>query len=228
MEIWPLPEENPWSMEKDISWIEEKEFWANYINPQEIDENPDWFLKIEPEPCPDISTIVLSYIEFEDIFEKEESPSETVISHPLEELPGFNLTKYEFLELLTWDGIDGNLGNQYWNETFHMDEHLRKSLFWRTWECQEWFNLQDFEIKNGKISKISGGYIANNATWDFHWEEALIPAILRIKNYRTKMNTENCNSFCKEYLFKILKREKCRGGKFIKNQLVKKILGQRN
>ncbi|MBW0554568.1 hypothetical protein O181_094283 [Austropuccinia psidii MF-1] len=106
-----------------------------------------------------------------------------------------------------------------------MDEHLRKSLFWRTWECQDWFNLQNFEIENGKISKISGNYIVKNATWDCHWEEALIPAILRIKNDRAKMNTEDCNSFCQEYLFKALKRENWRGGKFIKKELVKKILG---
>ncbi|MBW0592436.1 hypothetical protein O181_132151 [Austropuccinia psidii MF-1] len=92
MESWPLLEENPWSMDKDISWIEEKEFWDNYINPQEIDENPDWFLKIKPEPCPHISTIVLPYIEFEDILGRENSPSETVICHPWKELPGFNLT----------------------------------------------------------------------------------------------------------------------------------------
>ncbi|MBW0559969.1 hypothetical protein O181_099684 [Austropuccinia psidii MF-1] len=82
MESWPLPEENPWSMNTDISWIEEKEVWANYTNPQELIENPDWFLKIKPEPCPDISTIFLPYIEFEDIFEEEKSPSETVISYP--------------------------------------------------------------------------------------------------------------------------------------------------
>ncbi|MBW0591933.1 hypothetical protein O181_131648, partial [Austropuccinia psidii MF-1] len=145
MESWPLLEENPWSLDTDISWVEEKEVWANYINQQEIDKNPDWFLKIKPEPCPDISTIILSYIEFEDIFKKENSPSETVISHPWKELPGFNLTKYEFLELLTWDGIDGNLGSPYWNEIFHMNEPLGESLFWRTWECQDWLNLQDFE-----------------------------------------------------------------------------------
>ena len=59
MESWPLPEENTWSMNTDISWIEEKKVWANYINSQELIENPDWFLKIKPEPCPDISTIVL-------------------------------------------------------------------------------------------------------------------------------------------------------------------------
>ncbi|MBW0585645.1 hypothetical protein O181_125360 [Austropuccinia psidii MF-1] len=82
MQSWPLPEENPWSMDTDISCLEEKEVWANYINQQEIDENPDWFFKIKPEPCPDISTVVLPYIEFEDIFEKEESPSENFISHP--------------------------------------------------------------------------------------------------------------------------------------------------
>ncbi|MBW0573997.1 hypothetical protein O181_113712 [Austropuccinia psidii MF-1] len=126
MESWPLLEENPWSLNTDVSWLEEKEAWANYINPQEIEENPDWFLKIKPEPCPDIFNIVLPYIEFEDIFGKENSPSEIVISHPWKELPGFNLTKFEFLELLTWDGIERNLGNPYWNEIFQMDEHLRK------------------------------------------------------------------------------------------------------
>ncbi|MBW0576544.1 hypothetical protein O181_116259 [Austropuccinia psidii MF-1] len=71
MESWPLPEENTWSMDTDISWIEEKEVWANYINQQEIDENPDWFFKVKPEPCPDIFTIILPYIEFEDIFEQK-------------------------------------------------------------------------------------------------------------------------------------------------------------
>ncbi|MBW0511627.1 hypothetical protein O181_051342 [Austropuccinia psidii MF-1] len=228
MESWPLPEQNPWSMDTDIIWIEEKEVWANYINPQELIENPDWFLKIKPEPCPDISTIVLPYIEFEDIFEKEKSPSETVISHPWKELPGFNLTKYEFLELLTWDGIDGNLGNPYWNEIFHMNEHLRKSLFWRTWECEDWFNLQDFQIKNETISKISGGYTVKKSTWDYHWEETLIPAILTLKSGATKFDSEDWKVFCQEYLFETLKTEQRRGGDFIKNELVNKILDQGN
>ncbi|MBW0584511.1 hypothetical protein O181_124226 [Austropuccinia psidii MF-1] len=134
MESWTLLDENPWSLDTDNSWIEEKEVWANYINPQELNENPDWFLKTKSEPCPDISTIVLPYIEFEDIFEKDETPSEIVIPFSWKELPGFNLTKYEFLELLTWDGINGNLGNPCWNEIFEMDEHLRKSLFWKPWE----------------------------------------------------------------------------------------------
>ncbi|MBW0589485.1 hypothetical protein O181_129200 [Austropuccinia psidii MF-1] len=106
MESWPLPEENPWSIDTGISWIEQKEVWAKYITPQELDENPEWFLQIKPEPCPEKSTIILPYIELVDIFEKEESPPENVTSHPWKELPGFNLTKYAFLELLTWDGTD--------------------------------------------------------------------------------------------------------------------------
>ncbi|MBW0489405.1 hypothetical protein O181_029120 [Austropuccinia psidii MF-1] len=126
MKSLPLREEDPWSLEPHTSWIKEKEAWANHTNPQELDENPDWFLQIKPEPCPDISTISLPYIELEDIFEQEKLPSETVIPHPWKELPGFNLTKYEYLELLTWDGIEGNLGNNYWNGIFYMDEHLRK------------------------------------------------------------------------------------------------------
>ncbi|MBW0587978.1 hypothetical protein O181_127693 [Austropuccinia psidii MF-1] len=180
----------------------------------------------KPETCPDISTIILPYIEFEDIFEKENSPSENLISHPCEELPGFNLTKYEFLELLTWDGIEGNLGNSYWNEIFDMDENLRKSLFWRPWECQDWFNLQDFQIKNGTISKISGGYTVKTSTWDYHWEETLIPTIFTLRVGATKLNTEEWNSFCQDYLFETLKTEQRRGGNFIKNELVNEILGQ--
>ncbi|MBW0516758.1 hypothetical protein O181_056473 [Austropuccinia psidii MF-1] len=89
-----------------------------------------------------------------------------------------------------------------------MDEHLRKSPFWRTWEFQDWFNLQDLEIKNGTISKISGNYIVKYAIWECHWEEALIPAILRIKDDTAKLKTEDWNFFCQEYLFKTIKREK--------------------
>ncbi|MBW0548840.1 hypothetical protein O181_088555 [Austropuccinia psidii MF-1] len=226
MESWPLPEENPWSMDTDINWIEEKEVWANYINPQELIKNPDWFFKIKPEPFPDISTIVLPYIEFEDIFEKEKEPSENLNPHPWKELPGFNLTKYEFLDLLTWDGIDGNLGNPYWNEIFQIDENLRKSLFWKTWECQDFFNFQDFEIQNGKISKISRNHIVEDATWDCHWEEALIPAILSLKSGAIELNKEAWDSFCQEHLFKTFKREKWRRGNLIKKELVNKITGQ--
>ncbi|MBW0561591.1 hypothetical protein O181_101306 [Austropuccinia psidii MF-1] len=202
MESWPLLEENTWSLERDISWIEQNEVWDNLNNPQESNEYHGW-LQIKPAPCPNISTIVLPNIGFEDIFEKEKSPSETVIPHPWKELPGFNITKYEFLQSLTWDGIDGNLGNPYWHEIFNMDEHLRKSLFWSTWECQDWFNLQDFEIENGKIINISGGYTIKNTTWDFDWEETLIPAILSLKSGETEFNTEDWKSFVKNTSLKI-------------------------
>ncbi|MBW0592813.1 hypothetical protein O181_132528 [Austropuccinia psidii MF-1] len=228
MESWQLLEENPWSLDTDISWVEEKEFWANYNNPQEASEYPEWFLQTKPETCPDISTIILPYIELEYIFEKEKSPLENVIPHPWKELPGFNLTKYEFLDLLTWDGTDGNLGNPYWNEIFHMDEHLRKSLFWRTWKCEDWLNLQDFEIQNGKISKFTGGYTVKNSTWDFHWGETLIPAIFILKGGVIKSNKEDWNFFCQAYLFKMLKKERLRGGRLIKQELVKKMPCQRN
>ncbi|MBW0563894.1 hypothetical protein O181_103609 [Austropuccinia psidii MF-1] len=87
MESWPLFEESPWTLDTNISQIEEKEVWANCNNPQELNENPDWFLKIKQEPCPGIFTIVLPYIEFEDIFERENSPLKAVISHPWKKLP---------------------------------------------------------------------------------------------------------------------------------------------
>ncbi|MBW0546446.1 hypothetical protein O181_086161 [Austropuccinia psidii MF-1] len=199
MESCPLLEENPWSLDTDIRWIEEEEAWANYNNLQESNKNPDWFLQIELEPCPYISTMVLPYIELDEIFDKENSPLETAISHPWKEFPVLNLTKYEFLELLTWDGIKGNLKNLYLNGIFNMEENLRKSLFCRTWKFQDWFKSQDFEIKKEKISKISGEYTIRNSTWDFQWEETLIPAISILKDGVTKFNTEEWNSFCQEY-----------------------------
>ncbi|MBW0539098.1 hypothetical protein O181_078813 [Austropuccinia psidii MF-1] len=109
-----------------------------------------------------------------------------------------------------------------------MDEHLRKSLFWRTWECQDWFNLQYLKIKPGSISKISRGYMVENAIWDCHWEETLIPAIISLGGGATELNKDKWSSFCQEYFFKILKREKWRGGEFLKQELVKEILGQKN
>ncbi|MBW0565096.1 hypothetical protein O181_104811 [Austropuccinia psidii MF-1] len=126
MESWPLLEENVGSLDIEISWIVEKEVWDNCNNPKELNAYPEWFLQIKPEPYPDIATIVLPYIEFKDIFEKEKSPSETVIPHSWKGLLVFGFTKYGFLQLLTWDGVEGNLGNQYWNTIFEMDEHLRK------------------------------------------------------------------------------------------------------
>ncbi|MBW0473054.1 hypothetical protein O181_012769 [Austropuccinia psidii MF-1] len=88
-------------MDTEIRWIEEEEVWENYKSPQELNEYPAWFLQTKPEPCPAISKVVLQYINFDYIFSKENSPLETVISHPWKESPGFNLTKHEFLELLT-------------------------------------------------------------------------------------------------------------------------------
>ncbi|MBW0514654.1 hypothetical protein O181_054369 [Austropuccinia psidii MF-1] len=92
METWPLLEEIPWSFDTEISWIEEKEVWYNSNNPQEASEYPEWLLQTKPEPFPDITTIILPYLEFENIFEKGKTPSEIVIAHPWQEFPGFNLT----------------------------------------------------------------------------------------------------------------------------------------
>ncbi|MBW0546643.1 hypothetical protein O181_086358 [Austropuccinia psidii MF-1] len=109
-----------------------------------------------------------------------------------------------------------------------MDENLRKSLFWRAWECQDWFNPQYLKFKTGSISKISRGYMVENAIWDCNWGETLIPVLLSLRGGATKMNTEDWIYFCQEYFFKPLKIEEERGGKIIKQELVNKILGQRN
>ncbi|MBW0589977.1 hypothetical protein O181_129692 [Austropuccinia psidii MF-1] len=117
MESWPLLEDSPWSLDTNLSWVEEKEAWANDNNYQEASEYPEWFLQTKPEPCPDISTIILLYIEFEDIFEKEKTPSEIVITHPWQELHQFNLTKYEFLELMATLEIHTGMKYSTWMNT---------------------------------------------------------------------------------------------------------------
>ncbi|MBW0512584.1 hypothetical protein O181_052299 [Austropuccinia psidii MF-1] len=112
-------------MATDPIWKEE-DSWKNYNNPQESNENSEWIFQIKTEPFPDISTIVLPYNEFEDIFEREIAPMDIIKPHPFIELPGFNVSKYGFLELPTWEGIEENLGNIYWKQIPTMDEHLRK------------------------------------------------------------------------------------------------------
>ncbi|MBW0474031.1 hypothetical protein O181_013746 [Austropuccinia psidii MF-1] len=89
-------------MDADIRQIEE-DSWDNKKNPQESFKNPQWVFQRKPKPCLDIFTIVLPHIELEDIFENDKLPSEAVISHQWKELPGFNLSEYELLEILTWD-----------------------------------------------------------------------------------------------------------------------------
>ncbi|MBW0491339.1 hypothetical protein O181_031054 [Austropuccinia psidii MF-1] len=86
MQSWPSLEESPWSWDTDISWIEQKEVWANYNNIQEASEYPEWFLQKKPEPCPGISTIILPYIEFEEIFEKEKNTIRTCHSTSMERI----------------------------------------------------------------------------------------------------------------------------------------------
>ncbi|MBW0487755.1 hypothetical protein O181_027470 [Austropuccinia psidii MF-1] len=111
MKSLTLPEENTWSMATDISLIEE-DFWINQENKQESSKNNDWVFPMKTETCPDISTIVPTHIEFEDILERENAPLEAENPHTLEEFPGTNLSTHEFLELLNWEGTKGNLGKK--------------------------------------------------------------------------------------------------------------------
>ncbi|MBW0592125.1 hypothetical protein O181_131840 [Austropuccinia psidii MF-1] len=63
------------------------------------------------------------------------------------------------------------------------------------------------KFKKGKISKISRDYIVENGTWDYYWEETLIPQILSLKSGSTSFNTEYWDFLYPQYLFKILETE---------------------
>ncbi|MBW0589449.1 hypothetical protein O181_129164 [Austropuccinia psidii MF-1] len=78
-------------------------------------ERQIWGLPIiESFKRPIIQTI--PFIKFEDLFGNEDITQGTPTEACSSQLPGSNLSKLEFMDILNYDGIKGNLNNDYWNE----------------------------------------------------------------------------------------------------------------
>ncbi|MBW0525218.1 hypothetical protein O181_064933 [Austropuccinia psidii MF-1] len=86
----------------------------------------------------------IPFIEFEDLTQ------ETSTEASLSQLPGSNLSKLEFTDISNYDGIKGNLNNDYWNEIFCMDSDI-SSLYWGTIQAQRWFRLREYQIEGRSI-----------------------------------------------------------------------------
>ncbi|MBW0516365.1 hypothetical protein O181_056080 [Austropuccinia psidii MF-1] len=108
-------------------------------------------------PEEDQDFIILPYIEFNDIY--FEGPLIIKGGKWLKNLPGYDLSKLDFMELLNEEGIKGNLENQYWEEVFSFDEKTRKALYdGRIWP-QEDFNLHNMELLGGNPFWEEYGYL---------------------------------------------------------------------
>ncbi|MBW0590540.1 hypothetical protein O181_130255 [Austropuccinia psidii MF-1] len=137
---WPHSETNE----------ESQDLWINQNFQGLNNEDQRWGLPIiESFKIPIIQTI--PFIEFEDLFGNEDITQETPTEASLIQLPGSNLSKLEFMDILNYDGIKGNINNDYWNEIFYMDSDIRSSLYWGKIQAQRWFCLEEYQIKGESV-----------------------------------------------------------------------------
>ncbi|MBW0539097.1 hypothetical protein O181_078812 [Austropuccinia psidii MF-1] len=102
--------------------------------------------------------LYLPYITFEDIY-WDESEESLCDDENLCHLPGANLNKIQFLELLTEEGIKGNLENQFWDEIFEMATLPRRGLYFNQIWAQWYLGLNGSIYQTGKLKWVGDGYI---------------------------------------------------------------------
>ncbi|MBW0575072.1 hypothetical protein O181_114787 [Austropuccinia psidii MF-1] len=89
---WPNSERNE----------ESQDLWINHNFQGLTNEDQRWSLQIiEYFKIPIIQ--IIPFIEFEDLFGKEDITQETPTEASLRQLPGSNLTKLEFMDILNYD-----------------------------------------------------------------------------------------------------------------------------
>ncbi|MBW0540772.1 hypothetical protein O181_080487 [Austropuccinia psidii MF-1] len=84
-------------------------------------------------------------------------------------LPGANWNKIQFLEIITEEGIKGNLSNQFWDKTFSMGILPRRGLYldeiWAQWDL----GLNGSKYQAGRLKWVGDGYIFIDE--DLWWSE---------------------------------------------------------
>ncbi|MBW0587129.1 hypothetical protein O181_126844, partial [Austropuccinia psidii MF-1] len=146
---YDLNTKSPGRIDKDKEMDFDEESFLNYY-----DEMSYWKL-LTPEEEPDF--IILPYIELKDIY--FEGPSRGKGGKWFKNIPGYDLSKLDFMELFNEEGIKGNLENNYWEEVFPFDEQTRKALYdGRIWP-QEDLNLHNMELLGGNSFREEYGYL---------------------------------------------------------------------
>ncbi|MBW0547333.1 hypothetical protein O181_087048 [Austropuccinia psidii MF-1] len=122
---WPHSETNE----------ESQDLWINHHFQGLNNEDQRWGLPIIEYFKIQIIQII-RFIELEDLFGNGDITKENPTEASLSQLPGSNLSKLEFIDILNYDGIKGNLNNDYWNKIFYMDSDIRSSLYWGKIQAQ--------------------------------------------------------------------------------------------
>ncbi|MBW0556261.1 hypothetical protein O181_095976 [Austropuccinia psidii MF-1] len=102
--------------------------------------------------------VILPMITFEELYNYElDSP--IIQRKYLSELPGFNLTNVDFLELLTTIGIKQNLHNPYWKKPYRYYQMTIEGLYHKMLWAQEDLNLEGLGLLGGTLCWCDFGYI---------------------------------------------------------------------
>ncbi|MBW0576080.1 hypothetical protein O181_115795 [Austropuccinia psidii MF-1] len=210
---WPNSETNE----------ESQDLWINYNFQGLNNEDQRWGLPIiEYFKIPIIQSI--PFIEFEDLFGNEDITQETPKEAYLSQLPGSNLSKLEFMDILNYDGIKGNLNNDYWNEIFYMDSDIRSSLYWGTIQAQRWFCLEEYQIE-GKIIKWRGDCYIIEKELDFDLEDKVLQLIIIMKNHQFCLKKEEWNKLWKEIVSSKIEMKMKKNQDYFKKIILQKIKG---
>ncbi|MBW0540182.1 hypothetical protein O181_079897 [Austropuccinia psidii MF-1] len=86
------------------------------------------------------SHLYLHYLTFEALYENE---AQEILCEDkyLSQIPGANLNKIKFLEILTEEGIKGNLSNKFWDKTFSMGILPRRGVYFSQSWAQRYLGL---------------------------------------------------------------------------------------
>ncbi|MBW0492694.1 hypothetical protein O181_032409 [Austropuccinia psidii MF-1] len=105
-------------------------------NPEFIQKPPTEYAETESTLENEYNYLYWPYITFEDLY-GDEAQDILCEDKYLCELPGAYLNKIQFLELLTEEGIKGNISNKFWDKTFSMGILPRRGLslnqIWAQW-----------------------------------------------------------------------------------------------
>ncbi|MBW0514067.1 hypothetical protein O181_053782 [Austropuccinia psidii MF-1] len=136
----------------------------------------------------DLFQIWIPYLEFGELFNIPELCQQIQESKDWQELPGFSLSRLESIELLTYDGIKGNLGNIYWEEETLTDAEWRRKVYFGDLEASRGLFLDSLDIQEGRILWKHGNYAIEKSNWDVLWEEVFIPGIISLKTHNYNIN----------------------------------------
>ncbi|MBW0554628.1 hypothetical protein O181_094343 [Austropuccinia psidii MF-1] len=137
-------------------------------NPRFIQQPPNEDDETESNLENEYNSLYLPYITFEDLY-GDEAQEILCEDKYLFHLPGANLNNIQFLDLLTGEGIKGNLENQFWDEIFEMATLPIRGLYFNQIWDQWYLKLNGSTYQAGKLKWVGDGYMLIDE--DLWWSE---------------------------------------------------------